>query len=290
MNLVVILGIILIVVTTYHLFFKEDLGDKDRIANSTKVNQDLVSLLPARYKSVDVASCKASLCIPCYEGHIEYLHELVESIDEQTVKPDEIVISLSSVSADLGTQTEAILKRKCGVPLFVHHTPNKQYAGINRNVCAEYASYDVLIYIDADDLMHPQRIEIVKRIMAVHPELKSMYHSYSKANLVNDREVFESESGQAIFARNVENGTIPVLRCGENVNGCGVKNKFQIHNGHAVIRRDVFDRVRYGDEYYSQDSIFNRRVLRAFGSDDRTVMHINLRLSYYRPQFSSHSH
>ena len=42
---------------------------------------------------------KIGVAIPCYQGHIERLFDLLKSIKNQTILPDKVVVSCSSTSS-----------------------------------------------------------------------------------------------------------------------------------------------------------------------------------------------
>ena len=38
---------------------------------------------------------KTTVCVPCYAPHFKFVEELIDAYEQQTVQPDELVISLS---------------------------------------------------------------------------------------------------------------------------------------------------------------------------------------------------
>ena len=250
-----------------------------------KIGRDVVKLLPKEIKNIDISDTKLSLGIPCYNKHIPYLYELVESINQQSNYPDEIVISLSSVDNELGNKVFEKLETLTNIPIVFIHTYNKQHAGQNRNVCIENSSYDIISFIDADDFMHYQRIEIIKKLMTYYPDLLSLMHGYSYNKKIKNR-VYKYELGKSIWDRNQKNGHIPILLC-ENGQRCGVYSKFYVVHGHMTIRRKVYNKVKYSAQELGEDAIFNKTIVKEFGRSDNTMLHINLVLSLYRRNLSS---
>lgn len=109
---------------------------------------------------------RTSVVVPCSHKHVRLLPELVEEIGRQTRRPDEIVIALS------GSQTP---------PLPGHvrllHGRTASTAGHNRNRGSEAATGTVLIYQDADDLPHPQRVEVIAGLFERY-EVEHLMHGY----------------------------------------------------------------------------------------------------------------
>uniref|UniRef100_A0A6C0DFL1 Glycosyltransferase 2-like domain-containing protein n=1 Tax=viral metagenome TaxID=1070528 RepID=A0A6C0DFL1_9ZZZZ len=97
------------------------------------------------------------VAICCYKGHLPHLKRLFDSIERQTRKPDQVVISCSS------TVLEDVVYRRSmySFPFtFVIHKEKKN-AAQNRNTAAEFLNTDIVSFFDADDIMHPQRLSII---------------------------------------------------------------------------------------------------------------------------------
>ncbi len=104
------------------------------------------------------------MIIPCVAKHFPYIFTLLQHFQEQTSPPEEIVISVS----EIGQISEDELLRVEEYPWkfevkFLKHS-GKKSAGQNRNLACEIATGDLIICQDADDIPHPQRVEIVKYI------------------------------------------------------------------------------------------------------------------------------
>ena len=104
-----------------------------------------------------------SIIVPCYHGHFHYLSNLMTHLNQQTELPAEVVISLSEANKLPKGALEAFMQASLDFPFQINViTSNRvQLAGENRNIACNNATGDILICQDADDLLHPQRIEIV---------------------------------------------------------------------------------------------------------------------------------
>ena len=106
-----------------------------------------------------LAKVGVSVVIPCASKHAPILPSLIGEFEKQTSPPEEIVISIS------GTETPPLLtSKKIRVVVLSSATPSN--ASVNRNRATARARGDLFVYQDADDVPHPQRIEIVRALFA----------------------------------------------------------------------------------------------------------------------------
>ena len=122
---------------------------------------------------------RIGVCIPCYAPHILYLQSTLASIEQQVRKPDIVSISISSYK-----DSEQIDTSKYSFPVVITSTSEKQCAGKNRNVAAEAiaSQVDILSFFDADDLMHPRRLEILEKHFIEH-KLDSCIHYFMRGSV-----------------------------------------------------------------------------------------------------------
>ena len=131
---------------------------------------------------------KTSLCIPLTSKHFKWLPNLFKSIEEYTEMPDEIVISASSVP-DQQQAFENIVnvakQYKITTQLSLFITNEKFLVGKNRNICIENASGDLLIFHDADDIAHPQRINILRTLFETNNNIALVLQHYNLTHMKN---------------------------------------------------------------------------------------------------------
>ncbi len=124
--------------------------------------------------------------IPCHAPYLKYLGRCLESIKHQTKAPDLIIISLSSFSGDIPSFVTA-----GSIPIKVLQTEQDYTPGQNRNAIIDAtADATILSFIDADDMLHPQHVEVVTKIFDAHPEQQALLMSF-KRNY--DKETFRAE-------------------------------------------------------------------------------------------------
>jgi glycosyltransferase involved in cell wall biosynthesis len=122
---------------------------------------------------------KIGVAIPAYIGHIERLFNLLDSIQNQTVIPDKVVVSCSS-SKNSDFELDCYLEKlqQYTFSLEIITSEEKKNAAQNRNIAASKLSdVDYITFIDADDVMHPQRIEILLNVFQLH-ESDIVLHNY----------------------------------------------------------------------------------------------------------------
>lgn len=188
------------------------------------------------YKSIQSSNellPKISVIVPCYYEHFNYLFELIEDYCHQTVRPDEIIISLSE--ADKVDQSELlkITNHNWPFPVILITTNEKLFAGENRNIAANNSHGDILVCQDADDKPHKQRIEIIKSIFAKQ-EIDHLMHGYTR--LAGDLD-FDFNSKTQILNK-----------------------RFRLTPGNIAIKKKVFTKIKWSKLPRGQDCKFNRDV------------------------------
>ena len=92
--------------------------------------------------------------IPCAAKHEALLPALIQRLARQTSRPDQILVAISGTSRvpELGAT----------FPTRVLVDPVTRNAAQNRNRATAHVTSDIVLYQDADDLPHPQRVELVR--------------------------------------------------------------------------------------------------------------------------------
>lgn len=115
---------------------------------------------------------RIGVAIPCYKYHIPQLKRCLDSIAAQSVLPDDVVVSCSS------TNPEDLPHYSYPFSLRVVPTRERKNAAENRNSAASYLTTDIVSFFDADDEMHPQRIEAIRDAFHKVPGCDIVLHSY----------------------------------------------------------------------------------------------------------------
>ena len=210
---------------------------------------------------------KIGIAIPAYVGHINKLFDLLDSIEKQTRLPDKVVVSCSSTSSFTNNKDYSF-------PLEIILISEKNNASKNRNIAiSRLTDMDYVTFIDADDIMHPQRIQILLTVFEAYNS-DIILHSY-----VDNKCEFQT------FERiNVRINSL--VRCHT---GCIRHLDFQyinvefIHHGHVTVNRHVLDKIKFPEEHEfltKEDCAFCYRV---FGLENIQSAYIAHGLTLYEP-------
>ena len=134
-------------------------------------------LLLCLINCLNIYALKTSVIIPCHYKHVPYLLDVLNSYKNQTELPDEIIISISQEDLANREVLEKINNTDWGFSLKILTSKNVICAGENRNIGCSHASGDIFILQDADDIAHPQRIEIIKYFFDNH-KLDYLIHEW----------------------------------------------------------------------------------------------------------------
>jgi hypothetical protein len=215
---------------------------------------------------------KIGVAIPCYNGHIMKLFDLFDSIQNQTIIPDQVIVSSSS-TIDLKIHKEYNFQFKIVI------TKDKKNAAQNRNIAASYLSdMDYITFIDADDIMHPQRIEVLLRVID-NCNSDIILHNFYIESELNNNLIFEK-----IENVNIRNHTLIPGWSGCITHISGYNDQIdRIHHSQVTVKKEIFDQVKFPEElefHRKEDCIFCHRV---FSLPNIKNAYIENKLSYYKP-------
>ena len=119
-----------------------------------------------------------TLCIPCVDQHIPLLLKLLSTVDDFTRKPDKIIISLSPKfeNYNLINKKDEILKQFSHLPLEILVQNKLTHAAMHLNIMGKMIKDGYILRADADDIIHPQKLEIIEKIVSIYPDTKLLLH------------------------------------------------------------------------------------------------------------------
>jgi len=205
---------------------------------------------------------KIGVAVPCFIKHIERCYELLESINNQTRLPDQVVVSCSS------SKSEDFVQKDYKFPLVVITTEERKNAAQNRNIAASRLETDSITFFDADDRMHPQRLQAIEKAFEQTADI--VLHSYFL-----DKECEQEFPVITEFSlrKNV------LSKC---ASGCIKYDYIQrIHHGQVSVTRAVFKQIQFPEELMyetREDCVFCTRV---FSLPDVQTCYIAHPLSKY---------
>lgn len=206
-----------------------------------------------------------SVIVPCHYKHFERLPELLQHLSMQTVLPDEVVISLSEAHKIDFLLFSALVVKDYPFPVTFLVHKQRLYAGENRNLACLNSKGDILVLQDADDIPHPQRIEILLNCFQ-DENIQHIIHKWKQEE--------EWTSGWEL----IDHYEIYPIK-----NWRHYASFTMVHNGNCAIRRKVFETVQWSSHQKGQDVLFNQKVLGTFNA---TVV-LDADLVVYRWRLSS---
>jgi len=218
---------------------------------------------------------KTSVVIPATNGNFGYLNCILRHYEDGSVRPDEVVISISNAHLLDGAEIDK-LENKFGKSFIVNilRHDQKMIQGPNRDAATMEATGDIIISNDADDMPHPRRVEIIQGMFERHgivhlnhayqkiynrtrPTCKAVVH---KNNEFNEVAQIQSIKGDEVFKHHFPNCNIPnqeerkkalqsKTRPNPHILGFdkpyGGGLQWEIHAGCPTFRRDVFQTLRW---------------------------------------------
>ncbi len=179
---------------------------------------------------------KLGVAIPCFYGHLNRLIELLDSIECQTILPSQVVVSCSSTNFEV--------YKSYSFPLQIITTKENKNAAQNRNKAAMHLSeMDYVTFINADDIMHPQRIEILLHVIELHNS-EIILHNYTDSEPMELFDIIYIDTNTLIQSKSgithVENET------------------FKIHHSQITVKDTILEQVKFPEECFhaKEDSVF----------------------------------
>ncbi len=114
-----------------------------------------------------------SVVIPVYNGE-KYIQNALKSCLMQTVLPDEIIV-IDDASTD---QTEFLIKQIQSDRIVYKKNGQNKGPSFCRNIGIQSARYSWILFLDADDIFHPQKIEILLHFLLQNEQIKAIGHSF----------------------------------------------------------------------------------------------------------------
>jgi len=194
---------------------------------------------------------KISNVIPCTPTHFLELGPRLDDIVEGTRVPEEIVISLSNahmVSLSVMEKMEKEYSQKVEKFTLLQHNKTMTH-GPNRQAGSEKAFGDLIIYQDADDIIHPRRLEIIEYFFENY-DIVHLNHGWVPPTISWDKIKFLKQEEMPYFVgEEIYNCYFP----NDNFLDCsGVTRAYggefgAMHGGNTSILKNVLGKVRWKD-------------------------------------------
>lgn len=195
---------------------------------------------------------QTSVIIPCAAQHLAHLPNLMSCLRAQTARPDEVVVSVSECGALPKPLVDLLASQP--FPVVTRTTPVAAYAAKNRNTAVDASSGNVLIYQDADDLPHRQRIEAILAAFRSRP-IDHLMHQFAHETWNHHADLRALVS--RVFSYN------EMLRALSHA--ASYSNGGGLANGLIATSRDVFQRIRWPEWLRrGEDVDYNQTVYQTF--------------------------
>ena len=229
-----------------------------------------------------------SVCIPAIPRDVESgcLHELFSSIRNQSLLPTDVILSLTNTSLEDAKSIHESLQRIIGdVPLRVVRSTELYVQGKSRNSAVLASSAELISFIDADDLMHPQRMRILEEAFNRNSHLELFLHGYTQ----------ELDTGKWANEAIIEAFSGNKWRVFNKTHLCESERRtrhqphldLNVHHAHLTVRRSTFlefsfDETKEG--FRIEDSLFVRQVIAATCSKESVaaMQFLEAPLTFYR--------
>ena len=212
-------------------------------------------------------SMTTSVIVPCASRHFEYLFELLQCYERQTCRPNEIVISLSEIDLIHEGPIDALERFPWSFQLKIVKHLERRSAGENRNIACSHATGEIILCQDADDVPHPQRVEIVKYI----------FEKYRVDHLIHKWDLKEE-----FLSRKYQLSKIPILSFTKYSDL--LARLSYLHNGNICLSSKVAKKMRWESNFIADKDVeFNKEIYKKFKHN----IVIPIELMWYRNDLSS---
>ena len=205
-----------------------------------------------------------SLVIPCACEQFKFLEPLIKEILKQTLLPNEIVISLSESDKILPSDLKRLEVLDTPFSIKIIKNIEKKTPGENRQIASEKAEYDYIIYQDADDLPHIQRIEIMNYVFENFDANHIMHLVTKHSKMLRNRHIIENIKPHKWNKRTSLKGSPTTA-------------------GNIGIHKRVLEKVKWTNHKVGEDTRFTDNVLANFDNCYR----LGYTLHLYRTQYST---
>jgi len=226
-----------------------------------------------------------SVVCPCYPPHRKHIPKFLEQMNMQTIKPDELIISLSEITEmDINVLKED-LQKLTSIPLQIVGQEGEALAAVNRNYGALYVSSEYILFLDVDDTYHIKLIEVIKSKIEIYKPNAILYHLTESISYLDKEPItYKFYSSDDIFKM-----AYPTGERNSNEEHYILQPQLfienEIHHGHITVRYDIWQECPQEDLKGREDSVYVRSLLwdwHARGRNGAGVIIIPEVLTYYK--------
>lgn len=221
-----------------------------------------------------------SVIIPIYPPHLKFIPSLIKNMNEQTLLPDEVILCISEISLE---DSQAILEKhrhNSKFELVIHGTHEKQNQSQNRNRGIIIAKHKFVMNCDADDIIHHEKIEIMKYILGLRPHTNLICHNYFyNRHKIHDKSALDfSVNLKNLFLHADSNKYSQDTKKKMPCTNISIEN-YPVHHGHVLFNKEcgVLYREEDGIRNNGEDGQFCQDILFRHGN----IVYIEEKLMLY---------
>lgn len=221
-----------------------------------------------------------SVIIPIYPPHLKFIPSLIKNMNEQTLLPDEVILCISEISLE---DSQAILEKhrhNSKFELVIHGTHEKQNQSQNRNRGILIAKHKFVMNCDADDIIHHEKIEIMKYILGLRPHTNLICHNYFyNRHKIHDKSALDfSVNLKNLFLHADSNKYSQDTKKKMPCTNISIEN-YPVHHGHVLFNKEcgVLYREEDGIRNNGEDGQFCQDILFRHGN----IVYIEEKLMLY---------
>ena len=231
----------------------------------------------------------------------------LDSVSRQTLLPREVVLMFSDISEELcASQTSsARFLLPLSVTVIMTCSRSKLNQADARNSGSSLAGGDLIIFSDADDPMHFERVDIITRIFRHNQNLKVFAHSFTRSwsllstSLLQSIDFAEPLSSLSVNHRPASRNVS--IMWGDSLQNEAVRRNFDCKKrcwfvngmvpGASTVRRSAMAFIpfpcnsvlrRSDGGCFSEDTLWLRALLRKYREKDE-ALYMDLPLIFYIP-------
>ena len=221
------------------------------------INESTVALHPNRRSGTNQETLKnspltISLVTPCIPPDINKLDNLILNINQQFKLPNEMIIALSETNDKECLELENKLNKISKFKVKISGISDKAFAGINRNRGANLAISEYISFIDADDLMHPERLKIISEVIEKYEKPQGIVHGFTYGKLFKEKlgkvNTWDTQKFLNYHNKYPRSKTLHYP-------------SISLHHGHPTYKKSVFNDVKFTNRQRKQDAEMLRNVV-----------------------------
>lgn len=227
-----------------------------------------------------------SIVIPVIPKHFKYIPTLLSELNQESILIGEVLICASSVTDASRRNLEVMVENYSNsLSVRIFSTTESRTAGENRNIGWGKANFEFISFLDADDIYHPNRLNLISRIIDEN-KIDALVHDYFRLaprSLFSMSKIFQFKvvNTASLLAANIVR-LKTILPPGEIYSGESnlelpdtLKISSRVHHGHLVVRRTI--PLRYSSRRFGEDGELVVDLLKS----NYNLVYINVKLSIY---------